>query len=81
MDNQGESFRDGMMHREDNWAIDHEDGPGIVKEVASELQKSNVPSDLRSELVKVVKDYASRKRGREIARNELKRKKVEKDRK
>jgi hypothetical protein len=74
--NQGEPFRDGMVHREDNWAIDHEDGPGIVKELSSELQKSNVPSDLRSELVKVVKDYASRKRGRVIARNELKRKKV-----
>jgi len=47
VDNQGESFRDGMMHREDNWAIDHEDGPGI-------------------------------ERGREIARYELKRKKVKK---
>ena len=76
VDNQGEPFRDGMVHHEDNWAIDHEYGPGIVKEVASKLQKSNVPSDLRSELVKVVKDYASRKRGRVIARNELKRKKV-----
>ena len=70
MDNQGEPFRDGVVHHEDNWAIDHEDGPDIVREVASELQKSQVPSDLRSELVKVVKEYASRKRGRVIACNE-----------
>ena len=70
MDNQGEPFRDGVVHHEDIRAIDHEDGPGIVKEVASELLKSNVPPDLRSELVKVVKDYASRKRGRVIACNE-----------
>ena len=75
VDNQGEPFRDAGVHHEDNWAIDHELGPGIVKQVASELQKSHVPSDLRSELVKVVKDYASRKRGRVIARNELRRKK------
>jgi hypothetical protein len=68
--NQGESFRDGRVHHEDNRAIDHEDGPGIVKEVASGLQKSNVPPDLHSELVKVVKDHASRKRGRVIACNE-----------
>ena len=66
------------MHHEDNWAIDHEHGPGIVREVAKELQKSKVPSDLRTELVKVVKDCASRKHGRVIARNELKRKKVKK---
>ena len=70
MDNQGEPFRDGVVHHEDIRAIDHEDGPGIVKEVASEQQKSNVLSDLRSALVKVVKDHASRKRGRVIACNE-----------
>ena len=40
VDNQGEPFRDSMAHHEDNWAIDHEHGPGIVKEVASKLQKS-----------------------------------------
>ena len=31
MDNQGESVRDGMMHRADNWTIDHEDGPCIER--------------------------------------------------
>ena len=75
VDNQGEPFRESELFSEDNKAIDHSDGPGIVDRISKRLQKSRFPSDLRSELVRTVKQYMHSRQGQAIARNELRRKK------